>query len=534
MPDGQLSSFVYVTVEKATVYRAVMRAFMEARGRFAIHLRPGEVRDELERLRRQGAEELGEALHVEAVLSQLVAWGNLEQQRDTADVATVEDFYRPRFLYQLTPAGEAAERAVALFEGELLQEGELQVSALDDLQALLGELLDLATQDPLDVAKVRLTLGSLVGRFEDLTQRAQAFLRSLQRSIDLFTLGVEQFLVYKESLIGYLERFVRELVVAGSAIATRLLELEEVGVEPVLRAAAERDLVDALEPTDDDRLRALEAWTGAWTGFRSWFLAAGAGQVSQAELLRARARSAITALLTAVTGINDRRTNRSDRVSDLKTLARWFAEAESDGDAHRLWRAAFGLAPARHLQVNGETLDERAERPVSARTSWLTAPPIRIAPRLRATGSTRRRGRPKALVDRTAEKAELARQSAREAEELEAARQGLATGRRVRLSELSELDRGAFRLFLDLLGQALTQKLDPNEAVCVSSTDGSLELVLEPTDDERIATITTRDGELTGRDHWVTIRDVLREGEGEGEDPAELAASEPELAEVSS
>src|SRR5947209_13549139 len=40
--------------------------------------------------------------------------------------------------------------------------------------------------------------------------------------------------------------------------------------------------------------------------------------------------------------IYDRRSGRSDRTADLRALARWFAEAEDDQAAHRLWRCAFG------------------------------------------------------------------------------------------------------------------------------------------------------------------------------------------------
>jgi uncharacterized protein (TIGR02677 family) len=83
----------------------------------------------------------------------------------------------------------------------------------------------------------------------------------------------------------------------------------------------------------------------AWTGLRRWFI--GDGAPFQAELLRARARSAIPALLTAVTQINDRRSHRADRAADFSTLARWFAQAPDDNAAHRLWRVASALAPAR-------------------------------------------------------------------------------------------------------------------------------------------------------------------------------------------
>ena len=53
--------------------------------------------------------------------------------------------------------------------------------------------------------------------------------------------------------------------------------------------------------------------------------------------------------------LNERRSGRSDRSADFAALARWFAEAPDEAAAHQLWRAAFGLSPARHLSVTGDT-----------------------------------------------------------------------------------------------------------------------------------------------------------------------------------
>jgi len=95
---------------------------------------------------------------VEAALRQFVSWGNLSADPDTADVSTVEEFYRARFLYRLTPAGEAAERALAVFEEGIRRPGELQTAALADIRDLLHELADHAGRGegaPVDAGKVR-------------------------------------------------------------------------------------------------------------------------------------------------------------------------------------------------------------------------------------------------------------------------------------------------------------------------------------------------------------------------------------------
>ena len=509
----EYGTFAHLAADKRHRYREVLAVFADAKARFVLHLRPSDVVAAMPT--RVDVDE------VEAVLRQLVGWGNLSADPDTAEVATVEEFYRARFLFRLTPAGEATERALEVFEQGLRRSGELQTAALGDIRDLLHELRDhlaadrdagpdhRSLRDDLDVGKVHLTLRSLWDRFEELTDRAQTFVASLQRTVDLHGVDLDALLAYKDALLDYLERFIGELVVAQAHIAALLRDLEGPAVERLLEVAADRELADALNPSEEDRDAARMSWQARWAGLVGWFLPDGE-RPAQAELLRARARAAIPALLQAIAEVNQRRLSRSDRAGDLRTLARWFAACDSDADAHRLWRAAFSLSPARHLTVDQDTLTDRDQSPVPAATSWLEAPPVRISPRLRRTGRTTRRGRVNDVIDRTREKQLLARLAAEEAAQLAAARAQLCTDGPVRLGELKALDPVAFDLFLDLLGAVLAEAVDRGASVVATSADGAVEVELVPTNDGSRAHVRTAAGVLSGPDHWVHIRETAR------------------------
>jgi uncharacterized protein (TIGR02677 family) len=506
-----LSVFSHLNAEKTVLYRAILQVFMEAKAAFALHLRPADIRAAIA-IDPHPILDQGDAGGLEVILGQLCEWGNIEAHRDTADVATVEEFYRPRFLYQLTAEGEAAERALALFYETLAQPGELQTAALEDIREYLAELAKLAQSDPLDETVAHRVLHSLSGRFEQLTARAQTFLRSLHRTIDLHGITVQAFLDYKQALIDYLERFIGELVIATHEIAGRLREIENRGTERLLEAAAQRDCVDAIDHEKPVRVEeARKLWRARWSGLRGWFISDSA-RPSQAEVLRGRARAAIPALLSAVGRINDRRITRSDRVADLQTLARWFAEAPSDGAAHRLWRAAFGLAPARHLRVDEDTLEAREQNPVPSQTSWLKADPLWISPRVRQFGRHVARGPARSVIDRSKEKELLARLARDEAHQIASAQLRLAKGKRMRLSEMEALETPAeFDLFLDLLGEALASKVRPDETVVAHSSDGSLRIELEPVTGGGEAVMMTPDGLLRGEDHYITISSAFEQ-----------------------
>lgn len=504
IPSAVYSTFAHLNVDKTPLYRAILRIFVAERARFVISLRPSEIQAAL-----AGESEISDlqfqidAEGVAAALDQLRAWGNLDDTPDNADAATIEEFYHRRRLYQLSAAGEAAEQALSTFDTWLHRPGELQTAALQDIAELLDALLPLLADDPPDDAKIHQALGALVARFEQLTTRAQSFMRGLHGTLELHGIGVDAFLAYKEKLIDYLEKFIGELVIATGRIAESLANLDRCGVSLAFAAAARRDLVDTLDPEPDAFERAEARWRDAWEGLRRWFVPR--DKPSQGELLRARARSAIPALLTAVSQINERRASRADRAADFATLARWFAEAPDEAACHRLWRTAFALSPARHLRVNSETLAARASAPETPRTSWLEATPVWLAPRLRARGFHAPRGASPAVIDRAAEKARLRELARQQAEQAERARRHLTDGGRRRLAELGPLKDDSFRLFLDLLGHALTKRHDPDGSIDVESADGTLRIVLDPVPGGELVTLVTDHGEFRGRDHWVSI-----------------------------
>jgi uncharacterized protein (TIGR02677 family) len=482
--------FAHATAEKSTAYRAVLSVFAGAKASFRVHLRPEDVVEALPTL--------GDPT---TLLSQLVAWGNLRADPDTSRVTTVEDFLRARYLYSLTPAGEAAEHALQAYDTALGRRAELQSVALSDIRDLLGELAGL---DPADAGKVHRNLTALSGRFRGLADNAAAFMSSVQRTVDLADGDEDAFIAYKDRLVDYLQRFVRDLVVLSADIADRLAGLD---ATPLLHAAARHEAADAApagaDTADAVALRLAE-WTAHWRGLTSWFIG-DRGHPSQSALLRDRARTAVPALLAAAAALHERRSGRSDRSADFRALARWFAEAEDDAACHRLWRATFGLSSARHLTVDPETLERRREHPVSPSTPWSEAPPIEVAPRLRRTGSAERRGRPTAVEDRSAARRHLAELAAAERVQVDAARRRFATGRPTRLSELGPLDPLEFQLFLGLLGDALAALRPGDGDVTTTTSDGSLLLRLVRPADGAVAEVVTADGVLRGADCLLTV-----------------------------
>lgn len=514
--------FEHLTVPNTALYRALIGVFLDAKRRFRVHLRPEDAWEALPAEGRPDVEAVGSAL------DKLAQWGNLRADPDTGRVATVEDFYRRRFIYQLTQAGEAAEEALSAYDAALGRRGALQSVALDDIGTQLRALALLAREDTPDPAKVHLALLALVQRFTSLAENARAFMGSLQRTIDLHDADVEVFLAYKDRLVDYLERFIKDLVTKGAEIA-RLLDGLDDAMPGLLGIAALREAADAApgedvaagpegetpplaENTQGAADQAYVLWTDRWSGLRAWFLSA-PGRPAQARLLRSRALTAIPQLLAVVAVLNERRSGRSDRSADFLSLARWFAEAPDDDARHQLWRTAFGMYPARHLTVDAETLAAREAEPVPAATPWAEAPPLLISPRLRETGSYERRGKPNRVADRSELRRHLAELARKQNAEIAAARARLATDGRTTLSRLGELDPVAFGLFLQLLGDALARRgAGTSETeIRATSNDGAMEIRLRAIPDGGTAQVRTAAGVFRGPDHEIEIIDLAPE-----------------------
>ncbi|GAB3173788.1 hypothetical protein GCM10027059_45440 [Myceligenerans halotolerans] len=512
-PPSAYGPFTYLSTPNAPLYRRVMRALLAEKERFTVHVRPEQV---LATVRADGGAPVTEEAVAEA-LEKLSgeSWGNLLAFPDSSRVTALEDFYRRRMLYQMSRQGEAAERALAQYDAALGTRGSLQSVALEDIVVLLTHLRDTvrahAAGEPVDVAQAHQALRSLRERFAELAENAVAFMGSIQRTIDLYDADVEAFLAYKQQLIEYLERFINDLLVRGASIAELLAAIPPAAVDFLAVTAAEREAQDA---APDERATATaaarETWLRQWTGLTDWFVSS-PGRDSEAKLLRARARSAIPQLLAVVSALHDKASGRTDRTQDFLTLARWFAGLPDDRSRHRLWRSAFGLTPVRHLTITGATQDAWEMAELDNSTPWSEAPPVEISPQLRRTGSFERRGKANRVADRSEKKAMLLERARQEAEQTAAARRRILTRGPRRLSAFSELDPEAFRLFLGLLGDGLAAMGPRADHAEVHTSDGELTVTLTRVPDAGIATLRTRDGELSGPDHVIDIVSATQE-----------------------
>src|SRR5207253_4704708 len=134
-----------------------------------------------------------------------------------------------------------------------------------------------------------------------LTGDGQRFGGGLHRRMEMQGLNVEPFLTYKQRLIDYLERFLSHLVLAAHEIAMTIQSIDPERIAPLLRRAAERELVDRRMATDEDRAAVQQGWHQRWQGWCGWFVGS-ERRPSQAEERRCAARGAFPFSEAGATG----------------------------------------------------------------------------------------------------------------------------------------------------------------------------------------------------------------------------------------
>ncbi|MFP3940081.1 MAG: TIGR02677 family protein [Thermoanaerobaculia bacterium] len=468
-----LSLFAYTVEPSAPLYRAVMALFLEAKERYRIQLRPDEVLAELAGQVPGRVPELPDRATLDRALDQLVDWGNLRRSHDTGRVATLEDFRRRHHVYQLTPAGEAAERAVGRVVESLESSGSLQRVMLGAILRNLSALADEAVRDAPRPAVLYETLFNVAEQFRALTENASTFLARLHEALDAGEVDTSAFLVYKQAVLEYLEGFVGELSELAPRIAGAIRAVEERGAGPLLALAAEADTT----PTPEGRRDRSAELERQWAGVAAWFVGEGT-EPPTVERLRSAARTAINRILLILERLHEQRFRRVNRTADLVRLAGWFDALEgAEGGrerAHRLFADAFGLFGARHL--GGLHDDPELVRPG---TSWWEAPPVPVAPVLRKTGRSAVAGRTGRVVDHSRTRRFLAERHRRERQAHLAALAVFADRGPLPLAGLSPLTRDQFDLLLALLDQLLAAPPEADGSRRARSRDGLLALRLE-------------------------------------------------------
>jgi uncharacterized protein (TIGR02677 family) len=480
----RLDLYRYVTnPETRDGYIALMRLFTNS---LLTDLSASEAHAALEK---SGYQDLS-VTDVEARCKQLEQWGNLIRSVRDARVSTISEYLRSKARYQVSKFGGRVHRQI----DELLaaQDGAREVA-----RELLGGTAE--TLKRIAEAAERLAAGgeesagvSVDALAADVTavfnnQRlfadsATDFYAFVQGRMARYDLSTQEFSVFKTMLLDYVELISADVNRHAPLMGTYLVRITM--NQPTLLAA----LASLPSPVAADGVgeRSPGREADDWEALSEWYL--GRRGRSGPDQLRAAADQALGQVLTNAKRMLSAAGAGVSRRADFLRLATWFDNADTP-TAHRIYDAAFGAYPSRHLLFGPQEDDGRA----GPTTSWWEGEPVDVPLSLRERGDRTARGRSSKVPDPGLDRERLLA----EAEE-EERRNRAAAAELIAVGDLNgaRVSPAARNLLLDQLAQLLAREQDLAEIAEYTDTDLGLRIVAAP--DEVAATVVhSDDGDTT-------------------------------------
>lgn len=494
--DAEL--FRFSTTDLREVYVAILAAFDEA-AVLAPALNLEQVRAALAGI--GWDEPLPDDVLQRALRTLTDDWHLLEATQDhSARYSTPEEFERRNLQWSLTPRGDAAISGYLHALDALRSAVGLQTAVLDAIGDDLHQLAGLARQ-PRSAAvdgQLHVTLAQIERHLAGLVASVRQFNGHLQRLLREDGTDDEVFAEVKRRTVGYLEEYVEGVERPQRRIAANLDEVDTLGLATVLDRALRGANLAPLASGDPG-----PAWLAErerrWTALRAWFAPVGSDAPLVGGLITV-ARTAIIELLRVLERRWDSRRRAASIAGDFRALARLFAAAPGDEEAHRLFAAATGMWPARHAHL--PPVDGQGRLP---NQSWLRTEPVDVAPSLRTTGTVTNRGKVHPVNDPALVRARRQREQVEQLAAHEALRESLLTGGFVRLAAFDRLGQEEFGELLVLLAAALDAPAAVDGSRHAMSADGSVDVVLRPPPGGAIATLRSPAGTFRAPDFHVSI-----------------------------
>jgi uncharacterized protein (TIGR02677 family) len=480
---GRLNLYRYVVAENAGDYVAIMRLFTST---MLADLSAAEVVAHLA--------DVGVTLSVEDVEARcrkLEEWGNLVRSVRDARVATVADYLRSRSRFQVSKLGGRVHRQVdemlRATEGAREVARELLGGMLDTLERILGQL----TSEPVNAEAVAADVTTVFAGQRLFTESVRDFYAYLHHVLSRYDLVGEEYTGFKTLLLEYVDLITADVAQHAPAVTAALDRLAP-HLDALLAVLATLPTLTSPDGTATERSPGRIRTD--WDELAAWY--SGRTSRSGPQQLRNAAEQALAQLLNNAKRMLAAAGTGVSRRADLLRLAGWFATADS-GEAHRLFNAAFGAFPVRHLAIGPDEPNPRA----GALTSWWDADPVDVPVSLRERGDRAARGRTARVPDPGLDREALLAEARAEAEQARASAAELVA---IGQMDGARLSAAARDMLLDRLADLLASCQELTEPA--ESVDSDLGFVLRAEPQPGITTVVhADDGVLTIEGLWLTV-----------------------------
>jgi uncharacterized protein (TIGR02677 family) len=341
---SNISELKYINADNVARYRAIMRYLFLQYQKLNYWLKPEQIYEGITSWNLFQNYTLDQC---QIDLEQLVSWKNLTSRHDGGRAVTIEEYLRKKFQYLITPYSIEIERFLDSLDGINGYGGSLEPTRLDKIADIL---YDIKEKNGIYNARENLELwNTLYEAFQKLHETSVDYIASLQAYMTEELLVATSFILYKDSITGYLQDFVQALQRKSYRIEGCIKSITvNVRDNFINNVVDDEWLIPKLDYSlskEEYRQELLQKWDGLC----KWFCGE-ADSLSELTLLERASKEAIIKIVKGTLRIQERKRSTISRRKELDFLGQWFYGIKNLDEAHKLSAYVFGLFPTRHLQ----------------------------------------------------------------------------------------------------------------------------------------------------------------------------------------
>lgn len=472
---SKIKEATYLSTDKSSTYRAILRHFYLQHERMKEFLLPQEIFDHLKNSSFFGDYTIDE-LHMD--LAALVKWGNLNAQQESGNAKTIEEYKKKRFRYQCTPYTVEFERMLVQFElsGDTFG-GSLEKTQFEKLYKALTKLNTLENTTSEECASY---WDDIVTHFKKIQQNTSDYFAYINSEDANERMKSESFLLYKDQFTTYLRDFILSSQKTAAHIQELMRSIPSAQITRFFQQVVEhQSKVFRLEELALDPLEELQH---KWQSLQSWFVA-GESSESQFDYLQQQTNEQIRRITRIVQRLGERNQQFRSRKDDYLHLAKWFDAMQDVLEAHKLSAVAFGIFHTKHIYSDHVPTDDIYtdvwdEQPMDHETK----------PRI---SQYREKTRPSAMGNHDEKKEEAKRHHMEKRQLEQTLIEQYITNNEIQLIHLPVIESSVRKMLLSWIGKAMLRKdrklktefgavihvtIHKDERTVLSSLDGELEM----------------------------------------------------------
>lgn len=336
----QITETAYLSTENTNRYRPIMRFFYRKYEQAENWLYKEDVYNELkDTIEGYTLEECQRDLDF------LVEKLSLTTMQDTENASTLEKFKFKNYRYQLTDYAIEIERMTIRLEEMEVKVASLEPRLFERIKMRIESLLKIKEHSEQQIHEL---WQDLMQDFTNLNQSYQDFLKKFNEPKTEELLQSSLFIEHKNSLIHYLQDFIKEYIKSSSEIAKVLKEMKEEDITYLMDSLiSHQKKAPKIRPDFDyEYLRMVNY--GKWMSLRKWFISETG--ISEGERLLKATNQIISKITKYAASLIELHGNMINRKEEYKYLCHLFDSISNLESAHTLASAVLGVQTVRHFK----------------------------------------------------------------------------------------------------------------------------------------------------------------------------------------